>query len=365
MNSHDLLFRGSLAFLLTCMPSVASAALCAGDAWGIKSAHIEKLSEAAVRMRARTQLVHGLFPHDGCTKMANAKAVLIKVQGSAPPGVCQVSKLDNTVSHDLYTPYKECIYLGPGDFKTEGQHFAGSEEGLPRTQSNLVHLAGPTPTPPPQAGICSDVAEYYCQIQSGAWTYNWDICMCEKAYSPLVVDTLRNGYRFSSAEGGVLFDLDGDGNPEQTSWPAEGSDEAFVAMDRNGDGVIQGGTELLGNATVVDSDGTTVDNGFEALRALEADPALGNGDGIVNASDGLYARLTLWTDTNRDGVSSADEMVSLASAGVLAIETDYKSDRHRDPNGNLLAQRAKVWWQTSHRARLPGFVYDVWLVTVP
>lgn len=45
----------------------------------------------------------------------------------------------------------------------------------------------------------------------------------------------------------MTFDLQGNGKPIKLSWPVEGSGNAWLAYDRDGDGVIKDGTELFGN----------------------------------------------------------------------------------------------------------------------
>jgi hypothetical protein len=43
--------------------------------------------------------------------------------------------------------------------------------------------------------------------------------------SPVVVDVLGNGFSMTSAENGVMFDLQGNGTPRQFSWIAADSDD--------------------------------------------------------------------------------------------------------------------------------------------
>jgi hypothetical protein len=66
----------------------------------------------------------------------------------------------------------------------------------------------------------------------------------------------------------VRFDLDADGIPEQVAWTRPDSEDAFLALDRNGNGLIDDGTELFDNHTPARPDlpGITTANGFEALK---------------------------------------------------------------------------------------------------
>lgn len=104
-------------------------------------------------------------------------------------------------------------------------------------------------------GPCTDD----CTDQGGIWYEG----VCTFA-SPILIPTGESqAYKLSSAADGVLFDIDGNGLPEQISWPLTGTELAFLALDRDGDGRITSGRELFGNFTV-----PSVSNGFDALAQV-------------------------------------------------------------------------------------------------
>ena len=180
--------------------------------------------------------------------------------------------------------------------------------------------------------------------------------------SPIIFDLARDGYQLTSVADGVRFDLDADGLPELVAWTRTDSDDAFLALDRNGNGLIDDGGELFGNFSPALAAGPrfTTPNGFEALRFIEG-PSYGGGDRDerINGRDRVFGRLLLWTDRNHNGVSEPDELQSLARAGVLEVDTHYKTARRRDPHGNEFRQRAKATFADGAEV----FVYDVWFKT--
>lgn len=198
--------------------------------------------------------------------------------------------------------------------------------------------------------------EYSCYEMGG----EWDGESCQLANSPILIDTARNGYRLTSVADGVRFDLDADGSPELVAWTEPDSDDAWLAMDRNGNGRIDDGSELFGNQTrayahLADPQAA---NGFEALIFAQG-PSYGvsRADGQVDAADAIFPRLLLWRDRNHNGISEPEELEPAAGAGLVAISTDYKTAKRVDRYGNEFRQRAKALWADGESA----YVYDVWL----
>ncbi len=130
---------------------------------------------------------------------------------------------------------------------------------------------------------------------------------------PLALDLNGNGLQTTGVEKGVLFDVDGDGSKEQTSIITGG--DAFLAYDKNGNGVIDNGKELFG-----DSNG--YQHGFAELASYDD-----NQDGKIDASDSIFNQLKLLT-YNQNG---EQELVALNKTNIASINVNY-SDHNQSIN---------------------------------
>ena len=124
-------------------------------------------------------------------------------------------------------------------------------------------------------------------------TYSTGVKYCD----PLVINLDTDVASVSDQK--FYFDLDQDGTAEEISSLASGS--GFLALDLNGDGVINDGGELFG---------TKSGDGFADLAKYDAD-----GNGWIDEADEIWDKLQIWV---RDEEGN-DTLYRLSDLGVGAI----------------------------------------------
>jgi len=201
----------------------------------------------------------------------------------------------------------------------------------------------------------------YCDF-SGCYSCDMDGYCCdefgdceeEQMEDPIVIRLSEPQWKLSSLRDPVQFDIHANGKKTILAWTAEGADIAFLALDRNGNGTIDDGSELFGNATPLPN-GQPAPNGFAALAQYDA-----NGDGVIDRNDPIWTALLLWVDRNHDGISQPDELTPVAQSAITSIELAHHWSGRRDPSRNFFRFEGLV-----HFGNRTSTFYDVFFVARP
>lgn len=142
-----------------------------------------------------------------------------------------------------------------------------------------------------------------------------------KKVDPLVLDLDGKGIQLTEAGKGAIFDVTADGKLDSTAWVK--GNTALLTYDRNGNGVVDNGSELFG-----DQNGAA--DGFEELGKYDT-----NGDRKITILDPIFKALKLYRDLNGDGKMSKNEFSSLSELGIKALNLNFMRTS-ADINGNSL-----------------------------
>lgn len=150
--------------------------------------------------------------------------------------------------------------------------------------------------------------------------------------SPILLDLDRNGFHLSG--GPATFDIDSDGQLESVTWVSPNTRDGFLYLDRNGNGIVDSGLELFGNKTLL-ANGEFARHGYQALREFDRRRNGGNRDRVIDSSDSIFADLRVWIDDDANGICEVHETLSVAEAGVLSLNLNFRRSRRTDSHGNV------------------------------
>ncbi len=130
------------------------------------------------------------------------------------------------------------------------------------------------------------------------------------------------------------FDIDSDGEEDKISMPVGGG---FLALDKNGDGLINNGSELFG---------TKSGDGFKDLAVYDED-----GNGWIDEADPVFDRLKIWVaeaDGSRSLYSLKDKDVGAVC--LRSVDTEFSLNSLQDNSVKGKVAKSGVFLYESGRA---------------
>ncbi|MDH2129608.1 hypothetical protein N5J77_00610 [Sphingobium yanoikuyae] len=154
---------------------------------------------------------------------------------------------------------------------------------------------------------------------------------------PLTIDLDGDGIETISLDNSTAyFDVDGDLFAERTGWVKDG--DGFPILDANGNGRVDGIGEMFGSRE---------GSGFAELALYDC-----NGDGAITAADLIWSSLQMWQDRDRDAITDASEIKSLAQLGVVSINLSATALGVMTPQNAHLVSISTFTFDTGRTSRV-------------
>jgi hypothetical protein len=387
MDNYSLrkAFRASLVAALLALhaPNAwAQPVLCDGDT-ASGSSDFVVLSTTSVRFSATTRINH-TTAHPTCFGSMWVRVTVNGVAGTS--GYCpSATNSDSHVPPDgteevvAQTTCNAPAYMqlcGEFNYRAQGEHRWNDQAlAFPNdyTVSAIHYRDFCQSSCPDQCNLSTpeDCGSYefcsitgptdYCSYAAGCPAGESAEGSCCVLYgSPVVIDVNGDGIHLTGPEEGVEFALGPSSLSYRVSWTRPASDDAWLVLDRNGNGTIDNGLELFGNHTPQPPPPPgEVRNGFLALMVFDRPANGGDGNSLIDRNDSVFNSLRLWQDVNHNGVSEPSELHELKSLGVESISVYYQDSRRRDRFGNGFRYRAEV--KSARRVHTGRWAWDVLL----
>jgi hypothetical protein len=161
--------------------------------------------------------------------------------------------------------------------------------------------AAPVPTPPvAETPVAAPVPQLTIPTPQLAPDVK---AITDKGVSVIGVDSDGDGLGVVGSSRGIKFDILNTGNPVNIGWISP--NDALLAIDNNGNGTIDNGSELFGGG---------VGQGFAKLTTFDS-----NLDGVIDVKDTDFGKLSVWNDVNTNALTDVGELLSLSKAGISSI----------------------------------------------
>lgn len=325
--------------------------------WGSANGQIQVVSSGnaggdTLVYNVLTQMIGNL---NGLTAGYNAKAPASLQIGLIPERMGSINYWSNSVSNNLHVntvdpttgqALNPNLYFGtdgsvnrnstydgkPGYFQNLTQYYATNalarqalapewEVQTAQMQANS-HLTDAGLTETERA---ADQGHLAAPITAGTTTETWN---------PIALDFGGGLATTALASSAVKFDVDGiddlDANVvhvgqthylHQTGWLNK--TDGFLVLDENINGTIDDGQEMFSNSQVAGNY-----RGIASLAVYD-----GNGDGVINATDPVFAQLGVWIDTQGKGQLTSSNYHSLSSLDIVSL--NYRLGTYTKADGSL------------------------------
>jgi VCBS repeat-containing protein len=128
-----------------------------------------------------------------------------------------------------------------------------------------------------------------------------------QTFRPVALDLNGDGVQTTGTTQAVAINVDDSGYLKNTAWLS--NSDAFLWLDRNLNGQMDGGKELFNNSFVALSE-----RGLGGMRWLDADY-----NGKLTALDPVWNELKVWQDANGNGQTETGEVSGLSQLGITEL----------------------------------------------